>query len=41
LPVTRDASLVGIVDITDVCRVLLEADVPGLAAADTDHGEDP
>ena len=41
LPVIRDASLVGIVDITDVCRVLLEADVPGPAAAATDHGEDP
>jgi len=40
LPVTRDAGLVGIVDITDVCRVLLEAEVPRLAAADTDHGEE-
>ena len=27
LPVMGDAGLVGIVDITDVCRVLLEADV--------------
>lgn len=27
LPVTGDAGLVGIVDITDVCRALLEADV--------------
>jgi DNA-binding transcriptional ArsR family regulator len=29
LPVTGDAGLVGIVDITDVCRALLEADVSG------------
>ena len=29
LPVMGDAGLVGIVDITDVCRALLEADVPG------------
>jgi CBS domain-containing protein len=29
LPVMGDADLVGIVDITDVCRALLEADVPG------------
>jgi CBS domain-containing protein len=28
LPVMGDAGLVGIVDITDVCRALLEADVP-------------
>jgi CBS domain-containing protein len=28
LPVTGDASLVGCVDITDVCRALLEPDVP-------------
>jgi CBS domain-containing protein len=28
LPVVGDAGLVGIVDITDVCRALLEADVP-------------
>jgi CBS domain-containing protein len=27
LPVTGDAGLVGIVDITDVCRALLEADI--------------
>jgi CBS domain-containing protein len=40
LPVVQDAGLVGIVDITDVCRVLLEADVAGLAVADTDHGEE-
>jgi CBS domain-containing protein len=39
LPVVEDAGLVGIVDITDVCRVLLEADVSGLAAADTGHRE--
>src|SRR6266567_5577693 len=29
LPVIGDAGLVGIVDITDVCRALLEADVSG------------
>jgi CBS domain-containing protein len=28
LPVTGDAGLVGIVDITDVCLALLEPDVP-------------
>ena len=32
LPVIGDAGLVGIVDITDVCRVLLDADMSGLAA---------
>jgi CBS domain-containing protein len=39
LPVVGDAGLVGIVDLTDVCRVLLEFDVLGPAAADTDYGE--
>jgi CBS domain-containing protein len=34
LPVMGDAGLVGIVDITDVCRALLEADVPR-SSADT------
>ena len=34
LPVVGDAGLVGIVDITDVCRALLEADVSG-SPADT------
>jgi len=29
LPVMGDAGLAGIVDITDVCRALLEADVSG------------
>jgi CBS domain-containing protein len=29
LPVMADAGLAGIVDITDICRALLEADVPG------------
>jgi CBS domain-containing protein len=38
LPVVGDAGLVGIVDITDVCRVLLESDVSGPPAAETDHG---
>ena len=33
LPVVGDPGLVGIVDITDVCRVLLEADVSAAAAA--------
>ena len=32
LPVVGDAGLAGIVDITDVCRALLEADVPPLPA---------
>jgi CBS domain-containing protein len=40
LPVVGDAGLVGIVDITDVCRVLLESDVSGPPAADSDPGED-
>jgi CBS domain-containing protein len=40
LPVVGGAGLVGIVDITDVCRALLEADVSGPPAADVDHGED-
>jgi CBS domain-containing protein len=38
LPVMGDADLVGIVDITDVCRALLEADVPG-PPADTAQPE--
>jgi CBS domain-containing protein len=38
LPVMGDAGLVGIVDITDVCRALLEADVPG-PPADTAQPE--
>jgi CBS domain-containing protein len=29
LPVVGDAGLVGIVDITDVCRALLEPDISG------------
>jgi CBS domain-containing protein len=41
LPVVGDAGLVGIVDITDVCRVLLESDVSGPPAAETDDGEEP
>jgi CBS domain-containing protein len=36
LPVVGDAGLVGIVDITDVCRVLLEADESEPPAAETD-----
>jgi CBS domain-containing protein len=39
LPVVGDVGLVGIVDLTDVCRVLLESDVLGPAAAGTDYGE--
>jgi CBS domain-containing protein len=39
LPVVGDAGLVGIVDITDVCRVLLEAGVSGPPAAETDRSE--
>jgi len=40
LPVVGDAGLVGIVDITDVCRVLLESDVSGPPDARTGHGEE-
>ena len=40
LPVMGDAGLVGIVDITDVCRMLLETDVSGLPAAETGHSEE-
>ena len=40
LPVIGDPGLVGIVDITDVCRVLLETDVSGPPVAETDHGEE-
>ena len=38
LPVIGDAGLVGIVDITDVCRALLEAGVSG-SSADTSQPE--
>ena len=38
LPVMGDAGLVGIVDITDVCRALLEADASG-SPADTAQPE--
>ena len=38
LPVMGDAGLVGIVDIPDVCRALLEADIPG-PPADTAQPE--
>jgi CBS domain-containing protein len=40
LPVVGDAGLVGIVDIIDVCRVLLETDVSRRPAAETGHGEE-
>jgi CBS domain-containing protein len=40
LPVIGDAGLVGIVDITDVCRMLLETDVSGPPAAETGHSEE-
>ena len=41
LPVVRDGGLVGIGDITDVCRVLLESGVlPGRPSQETDHGEE-
>ncbi len=39
LPVIGDTGLVGIVDITDVCRALLEADVSGPPAAEGARGE--
>jgi hypothetical protein len=38
LPVTGDAGLAGIADITGVCRALLQADVPG-PPADTAQAE--
>ena len=40
LPVVGDAGLVGIVDITDVCRALLESDVSALPAAEAGNGEE-
>jgi CBS domain-containing protein len=40
LPVTADTGLVGIVDITDVCRVLLETDVSEVTAAAEDPPSD-
>ena len=39
LPVIGDTGLVGIVDITDVCRALLEADVSGPPAGEAGGGE--
>ena len=39
LPVIGDAGLVGVVDITDICLALLEADVAGLTTAETDRDE--
>ena len=43
LPVVGDAGLVGIVDITDVCRALLDFDVSlppsGMAQPDRDAGD--
>jgi CBS domain-containing protein len=41
LPVIGDPGLVGIVDITDVCRVLLEADVSEAAAAAEEPPSNP
>jgi CBS domain-containing protein len=41
LPVVGDAGLVGIVDIIDVCRVLLETDVSGKPAETGHSGEEP
>jgi hypothetical protein len=38
LPVIGDVGLVGIVDITDVCRALLEADLSGPPANTTQPG---
>jgi CBS domain-containing protein len=40
LPVIGDVGLVGIVDITDVCRMLLETDVSGPPAPETGHSEE-
>ena len=39
LPVVGDGGLVGIVDITDVCRVLLESGASGPPAAETGHSQ--
>lgn len=39
LPVVGDVGLVGIVDITDVCGMLLEADLSGPSARETGRGE--
>ena len=39
LPVVGDTGLVGIVDITDVCRELLGTDTSGPSVAETDRGE--
>ena len=39
LPVMGEAGLVGIADIIDVCRALLEAGVPGPPAAQSNRGE--
>jgi CBS domain-containing protein len=41
LPVIGDPGLVGIVDITDVCRMLLEADVSEAAAAAEEPPSNP
>ena len=41
LPVVGDAGLAGIVDIIDVCRVLLGADVSEPPSAEPDLGEAP
>jgi CBS domain-containing protein len=40
LPVIEDVGLVGIADITDVCRALLEADLSEPPATETGHGEE-
>jgi CBS domain-containing protein len=39
LPVMGDTGLAGIVDITDVCRALLDADLSQPATAKPDHGQ--
>ena len=41
LPVVGDAGLAGIVDIIDVCRVLLGPDISGPPGAEPDLGEAP
>jgi hypothetical protein len=41
LPVIGDAGLVGIVDITDVCRALLETELSDAAAAVEGPPPDP
>jgi CBS domain-containing protein len=40
LPVSGDSGLVGIIDITDICRALIDQDVPRRPSADAARGPD-